>query len=190
MTRPPALVARSATDSTPHDMWPSTTREERAQGRRLPLANPMADPSGNRAFIDALRRLGVTRCARVNGGGLIHLTRYFEPLYGLLDQARADIIPNLDRSRYHGRLAKIDFVAAAQTYGWAGGVSVERLNYWIVAPQSGGTGVCELECFPFEFVFDDMLRTHLRMQESRREEPRVDVCRDHRRALVLWWSRV
>jgi acetolactate synthase-1/2/3 large subunit len=39
--------------------------------------------SGNHALIEALRRWGITFYAGVNGGGLIHVTKYLEPFYDL-----------------------------------------------------------------------------------------------------------
>lgn len=42
---------------------------------------------GNEAFIETLRRWGVTLFAGVNGGGLIHVAKYFEPFTDL-SQAR------------------------------------------------------------------------------------------------------
>ena len=49
--------------------------------------------SGNFALMDALRKWGITFFAGVNGGGLIHVTKYLEP-FGDLSQA-ADGIPRL-----------------------------------------------------------------------------------------------
>lgn len=39
--------------------------------------------SGNHALIETLRRWGITFYAGVNGGGLIHVTKYLEPMYEL-----------------------------------------------------------------------------------------------------------
>ena len=48
---------------------------------------PLDETSGNHALIDTLRRWGVTYYAGVNGGGLIHVTKYLLPFTDLAEAA-------------------------------------------------------------------------------------------------------
>jgi acetolactate synthase-1/2/3 large subunit len=48
-----------------------------------PDGSTLESTSGNHALIEALRRWGITFYAGVNGGGLIHVTKYLEPMYDL-----------------------------------------------------------------------------------------------------------
>ncbi|HEV8663464.1 MAG TPA: thiamine pyrophosphate-binding protein, partial [Candidatus Methylomirabilis sp.] len=55
--------------------------------------------SGNFALIEALRRWGVTFYSRVNGGGVIHVTKHLQP-FADLSQATDGIPRFLTMSEY------------------------------------------------------------------------------------------
>jgi acetolactate synthase-1/2/3 large subunit len=40
--------------------------------------------------------------------------------YAIVDKGLEVVIPDVDKGRYHGKLAPIDFVAAAKAHGWDG----------------------------------------------------------------------
>jgi acetolactate synthase I/II/III large subunit len=65
-------------------------------------------------------------CWRLYGGALAEAANIGINLfivngtYAIVDKGLEVVIPDVDRSRYHGRLAPIDFVAAAKAHGWEG----------------------------------------------------------------------
>ena len=66
-------------------------------------------------------------CWRLYGGALaeaanigINLFIVNNGTYAIVDKGLEVVIPDVDKGRYHGRLAPIDFVAAAKAHGWEG----------------------------------------------------------------------
>jgi acetolactate synthase-1/2/3 large subunit len=66
-------------------------------------------------------------CWRLYGGALAEAANIGMNLfivnngtYAIVDKGLEVVIPDVDKSRYHGRLAPIDFVAAAKAHGWEG----------------------------------------------------------------------
>jgi acetolactate synthase-1/2/3 large subunit len=66
-------------------------------------------------------------CWRLYGGALAEAANIGMNLfivnngtYAIVDKGLEVVIPDVDRGRYHGRLAPIDFVAAAKAHGWEG----------------------------------------------------------------------
>ena len=66
-------------------------------------------------------------CWRLFGGGLAEAANIGMNLfivnngtYAIVDKGLEVVIPDVDKGRYHGRLAPIDFVAAAKAHGWDG----------------------------------------------------------------------
>jgi acetolactate synthase-1/2/3 large subunit len=66
-------------------------------------------------------------CWRLFGGGLAEAANIGMNLfivnngtYAIVDKGLEIVIPDVDKGRYHGRLAPIDFVAAAKAHGWDG----------------------------------------------------------------------
>lgn len=66
-------------------------------------------------------------CWRLYGGALAEAANLGMNLfivnngtYAIVDKGLEVVIPDVDKGRYHGRLAPIDFVAAAKAHGWEG----------------------------------------------------------------------
>jgi acetolactate synthase-1/2/3 large subunit len=66
-------------------------------------------------------------CWRLFGGGLAEAANIGMNLfivnngtYAIVDKGLEVVIPDVDKGRYHGKLAPIDFVAAAKAHGWDG----------------------------------------------------------------------
>jgi acetolactate synthase-1/2/3 large subunit len=66
-------------------------------------------------------------CWRLYGGALAEAANIGMNLfivnngtYAIVDKGLEVVIPDVDKGRYHGRLAPIDFVAAAKAHGWEG----------------------------------------------------------------------
>jgi acetolactate synthase I/II/III large subunit len=66
-------------------------------------------------------------CWRLYGGALAEAANMGMNLfivnngtYAIVDKGLEVVIPDVDKGRYHGRLAPIDFVAAAKAHGWDG----------------------------------------------------------------------
>jgi acetolactate synthase I/II/III large subunit len=66
-------------------------------------------------------------CWRLYGGALAEAANLGMNLfivnngtYAIVDKGLEVVIPDVDKGRYHGRLAPIDFVAAAKAHGWDG----------------------------------------------------------------------
>jgi acetolactate synthase-1/2/3 large subunit len=66
-------------------------------------------------------------CWRLFGGALAEAANLGMNLfivnngtYAIVDKGLEVVIPDVDKGRYHGRLAPIDFVAAAKAHGWDG----------------------------------------------------------------------
>jgi acetolactate synthase-1/2/3 large subunit len=66
-------------------------------------------------------------CWRLFGGGLAEAANIGMNLfivnngtYAIVDKGLEVVIPDVDKGRYHGKLAPIDFVAAAKAHGWEG----------------------------------------------------------------------
>ncbi|HEY8816721.1 MAG TPA: thiamine pyrophosphate-dependent enzyme, partial [Candidatus Dormibacteraeota bacterium] len=66
-------------------------------------------------------------CWRLFGGALAEAANIGMNLfivnngtYAIVDKGLEVVIPDVDRGRYHGKLAPIDFVAAAKAHGWDG----------------------------------------------------------------------
>jgi acetolactate synthase-1/2/3 large subunit len=66
-------------------------------------------------------------CWRLFGGGLAEAANIGMNLfivnngtYAIVDKGLEVVIPDVEKGRYHGRLAPIDFVAAAKAHGWDG----------------------------------------------------------------------
>ena len=120
------------------------------------------DSSANRAFIDALRQLGVTLYAGVNGGGLIHLAKYLEPLNGVPDDGRRDVSRLFSISEYvagfvplghylaTGRIAACMTTTGAATKLAASGLSDAKLHnipavYVVALNAIGSIGASPLQ---------------------------------------------
>jgi acetolactate synthase-1/2/3 large subunit len=66
-------------------------------------------------------------CWRLFGGALAEAAKIGMNLfiinngtYAIVDKGLEVVIPDFDKSRYHGKLPSIDFVAAAKAHGWDG----------------------------------------------------------------------
>jgi acetolactate synthase-1/2/3 large subunit len=127
-----------------------------------PGADAMKDSSANRAFIDALRQLGVTLYAGVNGGGLIHLAKYLEPLYGVPDDEHRDVPRLFSMSEYlagfvplghylaTGRVAACVTTTGAATKLASSGLSDAKLHnipavYVVALNATGSIGASPLQ---------------------------------------------